>query len=203
MKFKEQLNKMYDFYMYTEKQFMDLIRIIPLDNEPKTHSPMLYNILQSACGQAENLMRLICDEIGLEYHGDHFPNYSEPLNRDGMLEMQEVILVKTNKNYKPFHLEEGKIVPFWWTGYNGTKHKLPDGLKEGNLENTVNALASVYLLHCMANYANYYHNLTDRRNWYPVHPIYTATGEFVKVRMILPDSEIFASLFSYNEQIGR
>jgi hypothetical protein len=203
MTFKEQLNKMHDFYIDTEKRFIDLIRIIPLDNDPKTYSPILYDILQSTCSQAENLMRLICDKIELKYYGNHFPDYYKPLNSNGMLEIQEVILMKTNTSYKPFNIGSGENVPFWWTGYNSTKHRLPDGFKDGNIVNTTNALASVYLLHCIANYANYYRKLIDKRNWYSVQPIYDASGGFVKVRMNLPDSDVFATLFVYNEQVGQ
>ena len=43
--FQQQRNKMSDVYFETEKEFIDITRIIPLDNEPQTHSPRLYNIL--------------------------------------------------------------------------------------------------------------------------------------------------------------
>lgn len=148
--FMDKRLKMVDFYLETEQQFLELIRTIPLDNDPKTYSPKLYNILQSSCGQVENIMRLICERFDLKPENSDFPSYSGVLNKNNILQLQQVYQKKTYKRYFPFQMPNGEKSPFWWKGYNQTKHKLPDGLQAGNLENTIYALSATYLLNCMA-----------------------------------------------------
>ena len=65
--FQIQRNRMLNFYYVNEDQFMDLVKIVPLENHPSTFSPILYNILQSTCSQVENMMRLLCDYLQLKY----------------------------------------------------------------------------------------------------------------------------------------
>jgi len=195
---REDYNKMLDFYIETEKQFLDFIRIIPLDNNQNTYSPLLYNILQSSCGQVENLLRMICDKAGLQYTEKNFPSYHSQLNSKKMLEKQTVLLLKTKKKYNPFMIDQGFITPFWWRGYNDTKHDLPNGLKQGNLENTINALSSVYILHCVARYAHYSVHVIDDSLWYSTDPLYTVSGELVREHSMYPKSELFYSMRRFN-----
>ena len=66
MNFEKDLRHMRDSYFELERQFIEISRIIPLDNPSDTYSPRLYDILQTSCGQVENLLRLICDKLELE-----------------------------------------------------------------------------------------------------------------------------------------
>ena len=185
---------MLDFYFETEKQFLDLIRIIPLENNEETFSPILYNILQSSCGQVENMMRLLCDRFELEYDRySKFPKYYELLNKNGTLERRKILQKKTQTTYTPFQINDGELTPSWWSGYNDTKHFLPDGLVAGNLKNTVQALSAVYILHCMGYYALYWcDEFFDEKNWADFEPMYTHDGEFVENKLSnLPKSELF------------
>ena len=42
-----------EYYHYLESSFVDIARIIPLENTSDTFSPRLYEILQSTCSQVE------------------------------------------------------------------------------------------------------------------------------------------------------
>jgi len=156
--FQIQHHKMGDFYIDTEKQFLDLIRIIPLDNPDETYSPRLYNVLQSSCSQVENLMRLLCEKFSLKYENTDFPAYHKLLNVEGIMDKQWIYCTKTDSTLYPFEIETDFVTPFWWRGYNGTKHKLPDGLKQGNIKNTLFALSASYTLQCMAYFARFSEN---------------------------------------------
>jgi hypothetical protein len=151
--------KMLDLFFATERKLRELSWIIPLDNESKTYSPELYSILQSSCGQVENMLRMICDVCELKYQNDDFPSYYEALNQNDLLKRQWLFSMKTNKTFYPLEIECGCKSPNWWRGYNGTKHKLPEGLKQGNIENTINALGALHAIHCIAYIAQ--HNRKD------------------------------------------
>ena len=164
-RFKEDLG-MRDAYYELEHQLIELRRIIPFDNSDDTYSTRLYQILQSACGQIENILRLFCDYAELEYTSKKFPNYFKLINDDGILSIQAIDV----KNYKdpvsPFIIKEKEETPFWWSQYNSTKHKLPDGFKSGNLKNTIYAMAALYSLHCLIFYWNNYgKEVLEKKSW--------------------------------------
>ena len=164
--FTEKLRQMLDAYFETELLFIELSRIIPLDSTPDTYSPRLYEILQSSCGQVENLLRLLCDRLELKYEQKIFPCYYKALNQTSILERQLVSISIGDYVYSPFKLDAGKETPNWWTGYNDTKHDLPQGYKQGNLGNTVVALSGVYALHCMSVYVKTIgKDILDNSNW--------------------------------------
>ncbi len=66
MTFQEDIERTHEIYLDTERQFVELSYIIPLENNPETYSPRLYSILQMACGQAENLLRMLCEVLDLK-----------------------------------------------------------------------------------------------------------------------------------------
>lgn len=198
--FRDKRLRMLDFYIETELQFLELIRTIPLDNDPNTYSPKLYNILQSSCGQVENLMRLICERFALKCNSD-FPSYHDAINKNNILQMQQVYQKKTYKRYFPFQLEEGEATPFWWRGYNQTKHRLPNGLCAGNLENTVYALGATYLLHCMAYSAQFSDDKFFDQAWWRQEEVHIEKDGSVTVSMFFktqPQSELFHPITRHN-----
>ena len=56
------LTRFEEYYHYLESSFIDTIRIIPLENDPDTFSPRLYEILQSTCSQIDGILNLMYDE---------------------------------------------------------------------------------------------------------------------------------------------
>lgn len=147
---------MRESYYELERRFIEISRIIPFDNSGDTYSPRLYDILQTSCGQVENLLRLICDKLELQYGTNpDFPKYYEILNGTGILERQALDYFVRQYICYPFRLDSEQRTPFWWRAYNKTKHDLPQGYKEGNLKNTIFALSGVYALQCMAVYCSH------------------------------------------------
>ena len=66
------------------------------------------------------------------------------------------------------------MLPVWWKKHNETKHDLPKGYKEGNLQNTCFSLAGLYAFHIMANYLKYHpsrKDFLDPTSWWNIHPI--------------------------------
>ncbi|WP_316506084.1 hypothetical protein [Nitrosopumilus sp.] len=142
--------KMLDFYFDTETQLLELSKIIPLENTGKVFSPRLYNILQSACGQIENLMKLLCDYYKLDYGNEpNYPKLFDLLDKEKVISFQRISYYESPNWLEPFSLYGEEKSPSWWKEYNKTKHNLPEGLEYGNLRNVLSSMAGLYALHCI------------------------------------------------------
>lgn len=202
MEFKDARQIMLNFYFYTEKQFKDFIDIVPLVNSPITYSPIMYNVLQSSCGQIENMMRLLCDKFELKYVEKNFPSYYKLLNRDGILARQQIALLKESGANTPFQFTS-EYAPNWWSGYNDTKHNLPDGLQQGNLGNVTLALSGLFALHCIAYNAQVSpsDNVLKKDNWMEENVLFFDSNMRVSHRSFdeRPKSDVFYCLSKYSE----
>ena len=116
-----------DYYRYLESSFVDITRLVPLENKPNTFSPRLYEILQGTCSQVESVLKIMCRELNIaperkskskphettssdsddclraEEREYNFKPY-EALNHDGAISCQEVVsLIRTGWHpMKPF-----------------------------------------------------------------------------------------------------
>lgn len=191
----EQMN---NAYKDLERQFVEISYIIPLKNKPETYSPRLYNILQSACGQIENMSRLICDKLTVRYDDGTFPSYYKALNSDKILEKQVAYLVPNYQTVEPFKIESG-VTPNWWKNYNETKHNLPDGFLQGNLGNSIYALAALYLLQRISHYVQYDTepgNLLRQEKW-GISGLADARDLFARqIRSFEPQGMIHSEIFT-------
>ena len=163
-----------------ESSFIDVIKIIPLENKPETFSPKLYELLHGVCSQAEGVMRLICGEVEEEYTS--FPQACAKLNQDGAISMQSVESKYRPewKRINPFKCDFGchcretehhchvpRNKPKWWDAYNESKHDLPEGYTAGTIENAYLALAGLYVLQHMAwSRARNPDGFLKRDSWY-------------------------------------
>lgn len=211
MSFGDDIQEMLVAYYQTEHQFIELSRIISVDNRPETFSPRLYNMLGDSCNQVENLLRLICDQLGLKYPKKkaYFSTFYEKLNKTGILKIQQIDLLIGKKAYRPFVIEKGKKTPSWWRAYNDTKHDLPKGYKKGNLHNTICALSAAYALHCIAIHANEYGDSILNIEWWSVleSTSVRTRQEFPEVAesdysQLTPKSKIFFCLAYYRHLGG-
>ena len=173
MKTKEKLARFQEYYRYLESSFVNTLQIIPLHNEPNTFSPRLYEILQSTCSQIDGIITIMYEEYIANMHEEHIKKSQITasymygvLNQDDVFNIQEIV-IRPHPDWKairPFtcnfkctlresddahtHKNDAKM-PKWWSAYNDSKHKLPEGYSQGNLENTCLALAGLHILHTM------------------------------------------------------
>ena len=73
-------------------------------------------------------------------------NFMVSLNNSGMLALQAVAPLEKPNIIKPFADLSPQKAPLWWTGYNKTKHTLPEGMKKATLDNVINALGALPML---------------------------------------------------------
>lgn len=166
--FNENIDELKNAYFGTEHQFIEVSRVISVDNDPSTFSPRLYSILGDACSQVENLLRLLCDKLEIPYNNNekNFPSYYKKLNETEMLQRQQISLLIGKKVCLPFVIPKDGEPTTWWTAYNKTKHDLPQGYKQGNLGNTILALAGAYSLHCISAYVREYGRNVLKNEWW-------------------------------------
>lgn len=205
MSFNETRLKLVDYYFYLESSFIEISRIIPLENPPETFSPRLYEILQSTCSQVESIAKIISDKLELNPQENTFPYIFEKLNSNGLLDMQAVDLFKLpgGQAMKPL-IKTGQHAPKWWDEYNSSKHNLPDGYKAGNIGNVPIALAGLYVLHVMSYYLQYAdENFLENNNWLTIDAISVNSNNREVEHGVAyhgPKSEIFLPLTHYNER---
>jgi hypothetical protein len=201
--FQNKRRKMLDIYFATERKLIELSWIIPLDNNSVTYSPELYSILQSSCGQVENMLRMLCEICELRYSDKNFPEYYKLLdNSTDLLKRQWIYNKKTRITLYPLEIEDGCVSPAWWRGYNGTKHNLPEGLTKGNIENTINALGSLYAIHCIAHTAQYYEkDILEKSYWYESDISLNSEYELDRIGFdTRPKSDLFYCATKFNKE---
>lgn len=147
--FSHFLHDMGHLYLSTEKELIEFGEIVPFyKNDWNAYSPKLYGILQSTCAQVESMIKRITEEMNVAPKPTNsILPYYEVLNNNNLLSKQTVMLISAWKVIHPF---EEKPIPNWWTAYNSTKHKLPDGVRSGTMENTIKSVAGLYCLHNLA-----------------------------------------------------
>jgi hypothetical protein len=153
--FREVIAEMARLYEDTERQFLSFNRIIPYSHNPgEVYSPRLYTILQSCSAQIISMMDSLTSFLFEDtFHSRSrrrqktFGFYYERLNKEGMLSVQKLApKEKVTMIITPFKVSEG-VTPRWWQAYNDTKHDLPHGAYIGTLENVLNALGALTILH--------------------------------------------------------
>ena len=181
-----------EYYNYLESSFTDVVRIIPLENNPETFSPRLYEILHSVCSQIEGVLKLMCNEMCIKY--TNFPKTYKKLNRGKAISKQEMVLRSRPKwkSIRPFQCDfachcrtnddehpcgQNDKTPKWWDAYNTSKHDLPEGYKMGTIENTYLALASLYALQSMMCFINQNKDGFLKHDYWFSLPLVTDTGK--------------------------
>lgn len=158
--FREVIEEMARLYEDTETQFLSFNRIIPYNRNPgEVYSPRLYTILQSSSAQIISLMASLASclcgdgfKSPTHMRQKDFPFYYWLLNKEGMLSVQKLApKEKVTMIITPFKVEEGDT-PKWWQAYNKTKHGLPGGAYRCTLENVLNAIGALSILHDISQF---------------------------------------------------
>ena len=198
--------KLYDIFRSACSQFESLLKMI------FTHLGL--SPAPEKCG----IMRYYIpfNEFGLLYHQTvlfrKYPHGTPicPFRYDVDLEKSFTNKSKfysTNKTTQPLEKPPSNycinMLPVWWIKHNKTKHDLPKGYKEGNLQNTCFSLAGLYTFHVMADYLKYYSqtkNFLNPTSWSNNYPILTGAyhDKIVEDRHNTLKSELFISTISQN-----
>ena len=157
----------YEQYQIIEQDFIDFIKVVPINDEAhlKVHSLLLRDIIIRACIQIEIFFKewgkQICSKnkensLWEEYNktkkgernwsiGSYFY-----FKEAGFINEREIMYVlPMDKGVEPFDsCRSANKPPIWWDVYNSIKHGGLSAKKEANVENTLDALAALFILHC-------------------------------------------------------
>ena len=193
------LEGMRELYSDSEKQFIEFSETVPyIDNSWYIHSPRLYSLLLTVCGQIESLMVKTCENFGFELKKKDFPECYNKLNQKGVLGIQKVKLIKNDRVLKPFF----DINPyhFWWLSHNVAKHNLPLGIQQGTIGNVIIALAALFSLHNLAKHIPHDNpqQILDVKCWMENQPITVTASISEPERYYNPGkSKLFLPITNY------
>lgn len=142
--------KHWNYFLTLEADLIALARYVEIDKKNfKTFSLELSRLLVSACGEVDSVLKQICErhsqinrkkwdinvyqtEIQAAY-----PNFSRA----------SVSIPRYGLSLEPWSnwTRNPPSNPKWWRGHNGIKHNRPEEFEKGNLKNTLNALAGLYI----------------------------------------------------------
>lgn len=187
---------MRDLYFYSEMKFVELSRIIPIQNSWDTHSPELYSQLQFICSQVEGMMKHLCKKfkLGIE-EKSNFHKRRSKLDVTDMLSKQKCSLIPISKCINPWMCAE------WWNENNSTKHNLPSGITAGNLNNVIHALCGLYLLHHIDRFGNA-ENVLDSQQWRKADPAMDKIPDnkgYIHTRENPMKSDLFDPYYEFRE----
>lgn len=164
------------YYRVLEDDFVATEKYLTVNPDNySAYSNEFIKLLQSTCSELDVALKYMCNLIDPKFKGTTFPEYCKCiLNRNphfvratvSLVRVQTIMLApwmgwsyteKTSKKGKKY---VESINPEWWTMYNKIKHDrtatCPDSKKPyykyANQENTLNALAALYVvLSCVMN----------------------------------------------------
>ena len=216
---EDALSKFEEHYRYLESSFIDITRIIPLENKPETFSPRLYEILQSICSQIDGIVKLMHEKYISASKKSTAVLYNA-LNQEGVIRYQ-VLVHKSRSAWKPIKpflcnfectlrgedddphkYGPHERMPKWWKAYNDSKHDLPEGYEAGSIENTYLALAGLYLLHAMMQqYPRNKEDFLKRDFWGQYKPLVISGGKGYSYERTVAESlsEIFRPGISFGQ----
>jgi hypothetical protein len=191
-------------YAKTEVQFINVIQTIPLDSHYNTHSPKLSGLLIDICGQIEYLAEQLCIEynLSLKSTNEKFTKFFDTLNKNSILERQNVYVLPIRDTIKPF-LIFSRDIPDWWHWYNESKQDQLADIHEASIKNTLYALAGLYTLHHLAyNMSLYGTDVFDQQKWHQdwrVISNHDMLVESIKKKQRPFRSEIFYCMTKYED----
>ncbi|MFU8786893.1 MAG: hypothetical protein ACNA7U_06535 [Candidatus Izemoplasmataceae bacterium] len=157
MDYQQFIQKYWAHYLYLESDFIETNRYVSIDSANySTYSIEYLKLLQTICGEVDVVFKVMLQHIDSNYEGqniqDHF-NFIMSNQRD--LFSKEPKEEFSNNIVKPFEVwnTNTTYIPLtWWKSYNKVKHNRTgidagiENYKLANLENTINALAALFIL---------------------------------------------------------
>ncbi len=137
---KECLIKYWEYYLYLEKDFLQLIRYISLYKENfYTFSDEIHKQLISVGIEFENISKKLCEIKGISLSG-----------KTNVTDFKQWIPTEQIEIKVIYSFEQINLLPFdnftkeWWKSYNDIKHNRNANYKKVNFKNLLDALAGLF-----------------------------------------------------------
>jgi hypothetical protein len=137
--------KHWNYFISIESDVLRLSNYIEFDNpNMNTYSIELAKILMAATQEVDVLLKQIClQENNISENENGYRNFI-PSRFPKLMDLK-VEIPKYELGFTPFEEWKSDITPKWWTANNKVKHQRHIHFNEANLENTLNAVAAMYL----------------------------------------------------------
>lgn len=114
------------------------------------------------------MFEILTNQLNLKPSSEKFPDYFSILNSKQLLSSQSIILNENDQKRSPFN----NTTFSWWDAYNDVKHSMPDGIFKATLENVIDSLGALFILHHIADFVQSEKNpnwekldFWDSKNW--------------------------------------
>ena len=160
----------YEQYQIIEQDFIDFIKAVPLTADHfNVYSPILRDIIIRTCVQVEIFFKEWAKENCSENTNSPFwEKYNSPKKEKSWSikdyfyfnsqfdKTASIHVMPLNQDIFPFNTWTSKEPPVWWKVYNDIKHGGYLKNNQSNLENALNALGGLFLIHCTNHYSRSY-----------------------------------------------
>lgn len=141
--------KVWAFYQRLESDFVNTLNYVALEEDNyATYSIEYERQILSIGSEVDILCKLICHEVTPDKTPRNMPEYYPILLNINGFWNSKVHCFKQDILIAPFDQWTDTKRPEWWDAYNAIKHNRinDDNYKKGNLKNTFDALAGLYVL---------------------------------------------------------
>jgi len=141
-------------YNNLEKELVDSTRYVPLMNSHNiVWSEFLGDLLVKVGNTIDSFFRFAyTNDTGKPHSScdiNNFRDFFEPKYQLSGVLVEAAYGLTEYGSIKPFKEFNSNIKPKWWDAYNHVKHEWFDCLQEATLENTLNALAGLFILNIL------------------------------------------------------
>ena len=142
------------YFIALDSELEVVSRYVEISRENyKTYSIEFVSLLLSACAEIDVVAKVLCSIIDPEFRPGRgsFPSITDYQNTiTGKFPNFQTTKIQTPRHgielvpWKEW--ESQNTPPPWWTSYNRVKHQRNDYYKDANLENTINAVAGLFVM---------------------------------------------------------
>ncbi|NHH86778.1 hypothetical protein [Cobetia sp. MB87] len=167
----------WNYFLALESDIENLARYIEFtEDNYKTYSTELTNILLACCSEVDVLSKLICQIKNSNSKAGNIIGYRSELRENyPFLESMEITIPRYSLALTPWDNWKNNTSPLWWSCHNNVKHERSSYYYEANLKNTLNAAAGLFCLVLI------YHKEKGIHRIEPPSTLFTPPVEYARV----------------------
>lgn len=137
----------WQYFLILESDLADTARYVEFsESNFTTYSPEFAKILLAACSEIDVLCKQLCQKLNPDADRGNIHAYRACISPICPLHEEEVLLRRYDLDRRPWSEWEHGSNPGWWTSYNNVKHHRDSHYEDANLENTIDAVAALFVL---------------------------------------------------------
>ncbi len=138
----------WEYFLALDSDLERAVRFIALEpaNFP-TYSIELTRLLFGACSEIDIVAKALCERCAPQEPRENIDNYRKVITENyPKFPTLKAIIPRYSLEFQPWSNWQSGRNPAWWGSYTNIKHKRTMYFSEANLENSLNALAGLFLL---------------------------------------------------------